>query len=847
MAPPAFPWVDPGDAAWEAAVREVAERPEAAVQLVRSDGSLRQRFAESYARLTRLSRGQRRRLQRRLRLSLAGVALLLALGLTSAPALAATITVDGTNCTLAQAITTANNGTVQGGCTQGDPTGADTINLTVNVGLTAALPQITSAITLEGNGYAITRDGGAMGSFSLLTVVTGGDLTLKQTTISGGSASVGAGIFNIGGTVTVQSSTLSNNTAVSGGCFFNSGGTVTVQSSTLSGNSASMTGGGIYNANGTLLVTQSTLSSNKSSNHGGGIFNDGGTVTVQASTLSGNSAYLGGGIHNSNGTVTVTGNSTLSGNSAGVVGGGIYNDGGTVTVQASTLSGNSAYYGGGILNYTGAVTVQDNSAISENTADSVGGGIANWSGAVTVQNSTLSGNSAGEGGGGIYNSSYQLDIGTLTVQSSTLSGNSAGADGGGISNYGGTVTVQATTLSGNTVSSAPDSNAFGGGIHNERGTVTVQTSTIRDNVAISSGAEGFASGGGLYNWDGVMVVQRSTISGNVASNPDRFSNAGGIYNASRLTVENSTISGNSATYGGGVYTGALLTVLQSTITGNSAGVAGGGGIYTYASGTVTVQNSIVALQATGGDCLVQAGATWVSDGYNIESGTSCGFTGTGDQQNKGSGDLNLGELGDNGGPTWTHGLGAGSVAIDAIPKDPLEANGCGSTLTVDQRDYARAGGAGKGGDLCDIGAYEYDSQPLAVVLAALSAANTAEGVVISWETVSELDNLGFTLYRSASAEGPERRLGFIPAQAPGGTAGFVYSYVDRGAAAGETVWYWLEDLDLAGQTTLHGPVSVAVERPTAVTQGGMGATSGQPGWLSWLLQGVQQVLAVFSR
>jgi hypothetical protein len=54
----------------------------------------------------------------------------------------------------------------------------------------------------------------------------------------------------------------------------------------------------------------------------------------------------------------------------------------------------------------------------------------------------------------------------------------------------------------------------------------------------------------------------------------------------------------------------------------------------------------------------------------------------------------------NGGPTWTIALLSGSPAIDRIPPGT---NGCGTTITTDQRGVARPHGGG-----CDIGAYEAD-------------------------------------------------------------------------------------------------------------------------------------------
>ncbi|HKH20645.1 MAG TPA: hypothetical protein VKB53_07145 [Gammaproteobacteria bacterium] len=83
------------------------------------------RFAEHYQQLKALRRRMRRSLQRQWKRSLAGLALLLALG--QAPALAATINVGGT-CTLIRPIVAANNDTTaSGNCRKGS--GADTLVL----------------------------------------------------------------------------------------------------------------------------------------------------------------------------------------------------------------------------------------------------------------------------------------------------------------------------------------------------------------------------------------------------------------------------------------------------------------------------------------------------------------------------------------------------------------------------------------------------------------------------------------------------------------------------------------------------------------------------------------------
>ncbi|MGQ0591544.1 MAG: hypothetical protein ACT4QB_02535, partial [Gammaproteobacteria bacterium] len=129
-----------------------------------------------YRQLKALPRRVRRMLQRRYARSLAGVALLLALG--QAPVLAATIDVDGTNCTLVDAIKAANTDAASGGCPAGG--GADTLVLVAGSThtLTAVedttygptgLPLVTSQITIMGNDSTIERGAGAS-KFRILAV-----------------------------------------------------------------------------------------------------------------------------------------------------------------------------------------------------------------------------------------------------------------------------------------------------------------------------------------------------------------------------------------------------------------------------------------------------------------------------------------------------------------------------------------------------------------------------------------------------------------------------------------------------------------------------------------------------
>ncbi|HLL38103.1 MAG TPA: choice-of-anchor Q domain-containing protein, partial [Rubrobacteraceae bacterium] len=229
----------------------------------------------------------------------------------------------------------------------------------------------------------------------------------------------------------------------------------------------------------------------------------------------------------------------------------------------------------------------------------------------------------------------------------------------------------------------------GGGLLND-GTLTVTNSTFSENSADGLG------GGGIFNSpSGTLTVTNSTFSQNINFGFNNF--GGGIFNSpgGTLTVTNSTFSENITDgFGGGIFNSlsGTLTVTNSTFSNNNADGAGGG-IFNEGQSTATLRNTIVANSISGGNC---AGDAITDGGYNIDDGTSCGFSTTDNSLSDVA--PMLGPLADNGGPTLTHALLEGSPAINAIPEGT---NGCGTTITTDQRGVTRPQGSG-----CDIGAFE---------------------------------------------------------------------------------------------------------------------------------------------
>ena len=98
--------------------------------------------------------------------------------------------------------------------------------------------------------------------------------------------------------------------------------------------------------------------------------------------------------------------------------------------------------------------------------------------------------------------------------------------------------------------------------------------------------------------------------------------------------------------------------------------------------------------------------------------------------------------------------------------------------------------------------------PTAVELVSFEARGVDGAVELSWETASELNNLGFHVYRATTSEGAYER---VTARAiPGlgsSPVGARYSYRDAGLTNGVTFYYKLEDIETTGRTEFHGPVS----------------------------------------
>jgi len=485
----------------------------------------------------------------------------------------------------------------------------------------------------------------------------------------------------------------------------NPGVSLTLRNITLNNANGGASDGGAIKNHGTLLLDHATIQGSKTDNahSGGAIFSDG-PVTIHDSLFQGNQAGSAGALfanfalaHIVITDTTFTHNHAY--NSGLGYGGAIWiGQQAQVAISGGTLFSNSANYGGGLyLSAQGVLTFTASDApaiLSSNVVTTSGGGLFNSGGQATLANAAVSGNTAGSGGG----LTNDLAGGLVTLTHVTLSGNRALVGGGGLYNNHGAALLANVMLSANVVTNTFSLATYGGGIENY-GVLTLTDSTLSGNVATNNLGI-FSFGGGLYN--NAYTSQDTATLTDVTLNGNSADAGGGILNVSTLTVTNSTLSDNVATdTGGGLenYAGAA-SLTNVTLSGNTAGT--GGGLFQQGQPptfTLTLKNSLVASGPSGANCYEDSGSfgSLVSQGYNLSNEGTCApyFNQTGDVNNH---NPNLGPLANNGGPTFTQLPSAPSLALDAIPPG---ANGCGTTLTTDQRGAPRTIHG-----QCDIGAVE---------------------------------------------------------------------------------------------------------------------------------------------
>jgi predicted outer membrane repeat protein len=207
-------------------------------------------------------------------------------------------------------------------------------------------------------------------------------------------------------------------------------------------------------------------------------------------------------------------------------------------------------------------------------------------------------------------------LSSVTLSNSTVAGGLSDFHGGvivsnstiigGVDDDGGDVTISNSTITGGTAAGgsfgecaieAKNTGSQGGVSIFEFGVVTLNSSTVIGNTA--------KFGGGIFNVFGSVTLNNSTVTENSAEQ------GGGIYASGPVTLNNSTVAGNTAEQGGGIYASRPVSLNNSTVTGNTANY--GGGVYNRSLLTLNGSSSV-------------SGNTASVHGGGIYNKTPCGAT-----------------------------------------------------------------------------------------------------------------------------------------------------------------------------------------------------------------------------
>ncbi len=569
---------------------------------------------------------------------------------------------------------------------------------------------IAQDTVLDANGLAVTISGGGAGR--LFQVATNATFAVNGLTLADGrfvgangadgdppapgQDGSGAGILNLGGTVNLTGCTLTNH-FVQGG----NAGRDAANPSNNTGLGGNGLGAALCNLGGSVNLTNCTLTANAA---------QGGQGSAAPSYALGYPV----------------------GNAGGAWGGAIYSAVGTLNLQKVTLRLNGATGGspqaiGGGVDYGGAGSAAGGALFALSSVVYIGGSLLASNAATGATLPFNGGPPASAFGGALFLSSNSSGL----IQGSDFFANSASGGGsrmpeggvgdGGAVFVGGTLQVFASTFSSNNAAGGrgtPGAAGQGGALCSTNA-LLLSASTFDGNQALGGvgayGAAGAGEGGALWS-SGLLGITNCTFAINTAT--------GGVAGQNLQRAPGGAGRGGAVFLAGGAAALLNVTVASNRVDGGIAYFGGGngpsqGGGLANTNGAVTVRGSIIADSANGGE-------VWgilTDAGYNLCSDNTANFSATGSLNNT---DPLLAVLNDNGGPTETMALLAGSPARDAIPS---------GFPPTDQRGVARPQGPA-----ADLGAFE--------------ANYSASRPTIVTNPISQTKNAGTTATFTIAASGP---------------------------------------------------------------------------------------------
>ena len=669
--------------------------------------------------------------------------------------------------------------------------GTSTKNVTIDVNITVQGIQINAGYTNTGPGTGtITQSGNS---------ITIGSAGFFQ---SSGTFTGGSGDIDINGNFDIDGGTF---TASSGTTFFGAQFASDLPGGTFNHNGGTVVFDGVsVDSRAGVPVTLNNLIVNKPS---GNFFTLGGTIFVTGTLTLTDGVFLAGVIE-ARGPVVV--DSTFDGGGSGAQL--------NITDPASPPPSRTITFNAGVQ----LLNLRLNSATT--TINTTGTGTLTWQN-VTLQAGTIqqganvafafNGNTYNQSGGTFTGSASPITFGTTSFQFQQSGGTFTGGSGdsdlnGNFELEGGTFTAS----SGNTFIAGGFRSDLPGGTFNPNGGTVV----LDGNGSFDNNFTGVTFNNLTFNKSGgaIVFLDSTAVAAATLTLADGFVNAGTL-EARGAVVVGPNFDGSNAAL---TFTGTM----NQTFTNNGGPNPTGAWTVNKSAGALTLLSDLI-LQSTQ-PLTIAAGLFNQGASANVTIGSLTVAAGA-TYRNFGTGDLTLGGNVSNSGTLELDGGGSNCGDADSIlirssaPGTQRLWSGMGTFRLQDVDVQDQAGDAAltvfsstDSGNNGPNWSFSAGCAPTEVTLVSFIATAHDDGrVLLMWQTGYEADNLGFNIYREEA--GGRTRIN--PSLVGGSalitglntrlTAGWSYSWLDK--SHGDTqAQYWLEDVDLKGVSTWHGPVTV---------------------------------------